>query len=232
MNIKEIINQRKSRPESSLSSSDKTYQLHGKPIDLNTFDAERFWKFEFVKSMKKVCPSFVIDDQNKALLNTLYKYAWRMETGTLNPTKGLLLWGGLGVGKSTLLKGLQDYEMKMNRYVYHSECPILGFHLTSATEIALRYAEKGVDAIVAYTSKRNLAIDEVGREPLAAKHYGTQANAIQLILQLRYEKRFEGNSHLTTNLDPDKEFDVYGNFVVDRIKDMFNVIRINGESRR
>ena len=72
----------------------------------------------------------------------------------------------------------------------------------------------------------NLAIDEVGREPMDAKHFGTGINAIQTVLQLRYEQRYCFYTHMTTNLDPDKEFSQrYGDYIADRVKEMFNVIK-------
>ena len=38
---------------------------------------------------------------------------------------------------------------------------------------------------------------------------------------------------MTTNLDPDKELSQrYGAYIADRVKEMFNVIKIEGESRR
>ena len=110
------------------------------------------------------------------------------------------------------------------------------FQFTSAAEIALQFAEKGIIGLNLYTDRscmHNLAIDEVGREPMDAKHFGTGINAIQTVLQLRYEQRYNFYTHMTTNLDPDKEFSQrYGAYIADRVKEMFNVIKIEGESRR
>lgn len=100
----------------------------------------------------------------------------------------------------------------------------------------LAVAEKGIVGLSQYTDRSciyNLAIDEVGREPMDAKHFGTGINAIQTVLQLRYEQRYCFYTHMTTNLDPDKEFSQrYGDYIADRVKEMFNVIKIEGESRR
>ena len=46
---------------------------------------------------------------------------------------------------------------------------------------ALQFAEKGIIGLSLYTDRscmHNLAIDEVGREPMDAKHFGTGINAI------------------------------------------------------
>lgn len=130
----------------------------------------------------------------------------------------------------------QNYAAKIARYCIGGADAGLTFQFTSAAEIALQFAEKGIIGLNLYTDRscmHNLAIDEVGREPMDAKHFGTGINAIQTVLQLRYEQRYNFYTHMTTNLDPDKEFSQrYGAYIADRVKEMFNVIKIEGESRR
>lgn len=198
-------------------------------------DSKRFWRDELIKSMKEIEPLFTVDERNKAVLSAIYNWVWGRQ-GVLDPSKGLLLWGDLGVGKSVLLRGLQKYEGKINRMCFGYNNSKLGFKFTSATEIALLYAEKGMDGISRFTDRErmgDLAIDEVGKEPTDAKHYGTGINVIQIILQLRYEVRREFITHMTTNLDPNTQFSgIYGDYIADRVKELFNVIEIKGETRR
>lgn len=224
---------RESPPASSPSPSN--FHIAGKPLNWTKSDSERFWMNELVSSMKEIEPGFIVDARNKGILLAIYNWVWAKE-GVFDPTKGFLLWGGLGVGKSVLIRGLQRYEGKINRMCFGCRNDKLGFKFTSAAEIALLYSEKGMDGIVKYTDRSrmaNLAIDEVGREPTDAKHFGTGINVIQTILQLRYEVRREFITHVTTNLDPDKDFPrIYGDYIADRVKEMFNVIEIKGETRR
>lgn len=185
--------------------------------------------------MQQAEPRFVIDNRNKALIAAIYDWVWG-KSSTLDSTKGLLLWGPLGVGKSLLLKGLQIYEGRINRLSFGFRNDRLGFHLVSAAEISLRYAENGMEALSRYADRTriaNLAIDEVGREPLDSKHFGTSLNVIQTVLQLRYENRQKALTHITTNLNPNTDFaSKYDYYIADRIKEMFNVIEIKGETRR
>lgn len=228
-----IQSARESPPESPQSRLEA--KINGKAVSYTTKQLDCFWKNEFANSLKSVSPQFTIDNGNKLLVSSLYEYAWRHD-GRLDPRKGLLLHGDLGVGKSTLLKGLQNFMGKINRYCYGLDNPYITFQLTSAAEIALLYAEKGIDGISRFTDREkmgNLAIDEVGREPLDSKHYGTSINVIQTILQLRYEERHRYFTHMTTNLDPNDGFSgAYGYYIADRVKEMFNVVKIEGRSRR
>lgn len=228
---------------SSPSPSNSKVKLNGIEYDSTRNQIERYWMNEFVRSMKEVEPGFIIDGRNSDLLRALYGWVWERvgRTGIqlnnrLDASKGLLLWGPLGVGKSVLLRGLQIYEGKINRACFGFENKSLGFVLTSAAEIALRYAEQGMKGIVRYTDREfmaNLAIDELGREPTDAKHFGTGINVVQTILQLRYEVRREIITHVTTNLDPNTQFSgIYGDYIADRVKELFNVIEIKGDTRR
>ena len=56
----------------------------------------------------------MVDDSNRQLLKALYQWVWGIP-GVLDVSKGLLLHGSIGVGKSTLLKGLQNYAAKIAR---------------------------------------------------------------------------------------------------------------------
>lgn len=225
--------------ESSLQESNPSpsvkYHIKGNKIDWDASRIEQFWKEEFISSMKEVEPRFIVDDSNKRILSELYDYVWS-RSNVLASSKGLLLWGPLGVGKSVLIKGLQRYLGKINRYRYGCNNDSLGFKFTSAVEIALLYAEKGMSGLAQFTDREcmcNLAIDELGREPTDSKHYGTGINVVQTILQLRYEVRREYITHATTNLNPNIDFiDKYEDYIADRAKEMFNVVEIKGISRR
>jgi DNA replication protein DnaC len=226
-----ILNQTKAPPVSNqLSSANKANQKQW-----SKEQADMYWRNQLVISMKSISPTFTIDDSNRQLLKALYQWIWGMP-GILDLDKGLLLHGSIGVGKSTLLKGLQNYAAKIARYCIGGADAGLTFQFTSAAEIALQFAEKGIAGLNQYTDRscmHNLAIDEVGREPMDAKHFGTGINAIQTVLQLRYEQRYCFYTHMTTNLDPNTEFSGrYGDYIADRVKEMFNVVKIEGKSRR
>ena len=138
------------------------------------------------------------------------------------------------------MKGLKRYAAFVAGHVSGPfDAKKLPFTFISATEISLDYSLRGDEAIRRYTCRErcsSLCIDELGREPADAKHYGTGLNAIQAVLQLRYETRREAYTHATTNLDPDTDLsDRYGDYIADRAKEMFNVIHVitpDGLSRR
>ncbi|WP_139262196.1 P-loop NTPase family protein [Bacteroides faecichinchillae] len=233
--IREVIPVMELSPQESNQYHSVKFHAKGNEIAWNENQIEYFWKKEFINSMKEVEPRFTIDERNKVLLSELYNYVWE-RSKLLDSSKGLLLWGPLGVGKSVLIKGLQRYLGKINRFRYGCNNDKIGFKFTSAVEISLLYAEKGMNGISQFTDREcmcNLAIDELGREPSDSKHYGTGINVVQTILQLRYEVRRDFVTHVTTNIEPNVAFgNKYGDYIADRVKEMFNVVEIKGDSRR
>lgn len=73
--------------------------------------ADMYWRNQLVASMKAISPNFTVDDSNRQLLKALYQWVWGIP-GVFDVSKGLLLHGPIGVGKSTLLKGMQNYTAK------------------------------------------------------------------------------------------------------------------------
>ena len=55
---------------------------------------------------------------------------------------------------------------------------------------------------------------------------------MQYVFQMRYDMRNDCLTHVTTNLTPDQIESVYGDYIADRVNEMFNVIELKGLSRR
>ena len=77
-----------------------------------------------------------------------------------------------------------------------------------------------------------ICFDELGRETIPAKYFGTELNVMQYIFQCRYELRHEAITHVTPNLTIKEIQRIYGAYIADRINEMFNVLDLNGASRR
>jgi hypothetical protein len=195
-------------------------KLGGKEQFLTIAEIEDVWHRTFLQCLSADVEQFAVDDRCRTLVNELYKWVWARVNGRapgkLDPTKGIMLYGPIGTGKTTLLRGVQRF---------------------SATEMALIYSRDGVASINRWTDPYacgHLLIDEMGRED-DAKYFGTPCNVIRTVLQLRYEQRHKFITLATTNLDMDNptEFRArYGDFVLDRLKEMFTIVKVPGESRR
>lgn len=165
-------------------------------------------------------------------MNELFLYLIR-GSEKLDSNKGLLLYGPVGTGKSTILKIIQLYDRHSNGKDQTGYYLSGGFPIESATFIANQYSRKGVDGILKYEGSNGicLGIDEVGKEP-RVKYFGSEMDIIQYILQTRYDNRRICKTFMTTNMQPDEFQPKYGEYIADRINEIFNVIEIKGTSRR
>lgn len=183
----------------------------------------------------KAEPRFNPDKADRRVLNTVFGWVWRYDPCNIlkvDYDKGFFLYGDLGRGKTMTMKAMREYMNSVCRR-YKTEDYRLKAWMKSASELANIYATDGQPALIKYTDEDvNLVIDEFGREPIPANSYGTKMNVLQFILQLRYDNRHKSVTHITTNLQPDNLEPLYGDYVADRCKEMFNFIEFNGKSLR
>lgn len=181
-----------------------------------------------------VCPSFAIDETNKRLMNDIFCYVEK-RSGRFDPNKGIWLWGSIGTGKSTIIQIIKTYDT-LSSGLSVGGYPVGGFRIESSSTVAAKYSMKGSETLNAYTHNNGapstIAFDELGREPMPTKYFGTELNVMQYVFQCRYEFRNEVLTHVTTNLTTAEVQKNYGSYIADRINEMFNVIELKGSSRR
>lgn len=179
-----------------------------------------------------------IDDNNRAVVLKLASYFSGLQnehTAGMDFNKGILLFGNVGTGKTTLMQLMCE----------SAHAP---FQITSAQDIVNEYQKKdGVLLIEEFTrlihnpisgryfGNRNigLCIDDIGTET-EGRSYGNQKNVVGEVIMSRYANLRGPFTHLTTNATRDELKSYYGLRVYDRMREMFNIVSfpINAESRR
>ena len=167
---------------------------------------------------------------DKELVSGLFLYFTDNPDSPYDLRKGIWLEGTIGTGKTTLMRVLREFMIQQRK----------GFRMDSAGEIACIYA--GTGDLDTYTLNVNgysekpieLCIDELGREQLPANYFGNKLNVMQYILQQRYGYwQSKGlRTHVTTNLDTKKLKEKYEEYILDRCRQMFNIITLTGKSKR
>ncbi len=176
--------------------------------------------------MKRGCNwSFVVDENNTSTLQQIYLYLTydRRFQGDLH--KGLMLMGGYGCGKSLLMESFANLQnWLIRRFNMRYGC----ISFMNSLELINNLKTEDVKL---YT-KRPLIIDEFGREPKQVMNYGNLSSPMIELLCARADKAII--THGTTNfkLDTLTSSEYYGAMVGDRLRAMFNFIKVDGESRR
>lgn len=187
------------------------------------------FKEEFLQMAKIVCPGFVIDNANTKVIDELLKYFFQ-QPGELHPEKGLWIEGDLGTGKTTLMRIFSMLMLK-----YHK-----GFLLHPCPDVAVKFTEGA--SLDTYTYAVNsypphpvaMCFDDLGRELIPSCRFGSSLNVMQYILHTRYNiwQKQKIKTFITTNCDAEMTERLYGNFIRDRRKEMFNILVLPGRSRR
>lgn len=198
-----------------------------KPYPRIDIAAYKRWFMYIAKQVTK--GAFQIDDRNRDLVNDLFLY-FHFQKGRLDLRKGLWLEGPVGTGKSTLMQVFSQYlkSLQMGFRVYICSQVTTDYSLTGDLS---RYLD---NAGWSSSGPVPMCFDELGREPLPAKYYGTELNVMQHILHIRYSYwQIAGlRTFVTTNANGNDIERLYGDFIRDRRKEMFNIIPVTGDSRR
>ena len=184
-------------------------------------------------------PKFKVDQQNEKLFLLLCQYFANdalFENAGFSLSKGILLSGPVGVGKTELLK----IFCKNKR-----QC----FHLISVFEIEAFCQNKGVENFETFTGmvpgwggtidfffQKSIcwAFDDIGRESVVFD-FGNKSDVVSKIIQTRYAKKNIvpfSSLHLTTNLTTAEIESRYDYAVKSRLREMFNYIPMEGKDRR
>lgn len=129
---------------------------------------------------------------------------------------GLILYGGYGTGKTTMLEAV--------KYVMDCRC--------NATASRIYTTEKFLP--VAEADGKNLfgllIIDELGREPDVVKDYGNEKRPMAEMICWREKRAMPLLA--ATNLTEDELRSKYGEYVYDRLRSLCNRVFFDGESFR
>ena len=168
---------------------------------------------------------FILDDNNTAIIHKLCHYFSASPQATdlgLSLSKGILLAGGVGTGKTTIMKAFRDN-------------PLQSFALISSRLISFDFADQGFPLIRHYSRPITIPANQFGQSRLGTcfddlgtdderKHYGDKLNALSEILTSRYENLPFNQTHLTTNLNATMIETIYGTRLRSRMREMFNLI--------
>lgn len=172
------------------------------------------------KVIEALCKYFVSDPQFETMGE-----GWSLK-------KGIFLMGGVGTGKTTLMKLFsrnqkQCFQLASARYaadLYEQDGEKAIEHFSNPIR------ETGLDSRFFYQTELALCFDDLGTEKTPVVRYGNKTNVMADILLNRYDAKL--TTHLTTNLMPEELEPMYGSRVKSRMREMFNLITVTGEDRR
>ncbi len=195
------------------------------------YDFKKCLSFIEYKGKQEFGQNFKIKEEDLETIFKLIIYMIKDENNALklqlNLSRGILLSGPIGCGKTSLMRLITPFANSFSDY-----------KIKTCREISFEFAKNGYEAINSYTTKQNNQIrltgycfDDLGTEQ-QIKHFGNDCNVMAEILITRYEQFVENNSitHITTNLAAFEIENHYGNRLRSRMRNMFNLITFSPSS--
>jgi len=199
--------------------------------DISTADIRE----AFIRMATKIEPQFSDDEHCGTVIDTLVKYI--RDGGT----KGILLRGPVGTGKTLLLTVFRDLTIYLSRFFLSDDTRICkhnaSISLKPSYEIVSDFAKFGYEIFEPLMTNIYdypvFIVDDLGSET-QVNHYGSSTNPIAELILRRYDtfKKREYITHCSTNLGTKALQDKYGERIFSRMKEMFNVINLLGDDRR
>lgn len=185
--------------------------------------ADQLYSWILDRAEKEV-KGFSLTDREKDLYKTLCWYFTGdslFEKSGFNLNKGLWLYGGVGCGKTNLMKLFR-------------ENPLENYGVIESIKIADLYKDKeiGIEVIDKYAKTTSICFDDFGTEIESGEssHFGNRKNVLGEIVLRHYtlneDKVFR--FHFTTNLTTDQVGQLYGQRVRSRLREMCNIISLEG----
>ena len=146
----------------------------------------------------------------------------------LDLQKGILLAGPIGCGKTSLMTIMKHLPSADSKY-----------SIKPCRDISFEFIQDGYEVIHRYSkgklyqaNPRNICFDDLGLEN-NLKYYGNECNVMAEILLSRYDLFISNKiiTHVTTNLAASEIEHAYGNRVRSRLRQMFNLIAFNPETK-
>ena len=160
---------------------------------------------------------------------------WGMDdiSGNLNPYKSLYIWGGLGIGKSTIAHALSLMTI-YNSFNFKFNSKKLGF--ISMDEFFLKILEsESLTGLSDFSNESAIVIDELREKHFKYKHYGNEINLIAEILSARHSlwKRIGVQTVITSNIPKASlRAQLSDDRLFDRILQQYEFIEIIGSNKR
>lgn len=186
-------------------------------------NAKYFYNLMAWTSENRFGKKLIVNEDNTKMIKAVCFFLSsdeRFETELgLSLKKGLVLRGISGLGKTHLIRCVEDNELN----------PVAVFSMLDIAEEIRTEGEFDIDL----KGRKLLYLDDVGTEESTINHYGTKINWFKNFIETYYLKNRPFNQILLSTNNSFAEIEEkYGYRVRSRFKEMFNVLDVTGKDLR
>lgn len=196
------------------------------------YNYEEAWQWLQQKGNEIHGKKFKLHQEDKPIIYLMLCYFLQDELAAphlnIDLSKGILLTGPVGCGKTTLINLMKFFIQKENQKFITKPCRDISFEFIQDGFSIIHKYSKG--SLYEYAA-RPFCFDDLGTEN-NLKYYGNECNVMAEILLTRYDLFVSTNliTHLTTNLSASEIEEIYGNRIRSRLREMLNLISFDKNS--
>lgn len=157
----------------------------------------------------------------------------------MDNNKGIFLYGEIGCGKTSTMKIFETWLRRLQRpnkfSIYSIRQIEKAFNLNSYIGLEKYITNPIINEYrVEVSTPYNLCIDDAGTESEITANFSQKINVFRELILDRYELFIENKikTHVTTNLTLEQIKERYDSRITDRLKEMFNFVKLKGKSKR
>lgn len=180
---------------------------------------------------KGIDPEFTLTPHVTEIYQELIRYFHADSEFNGDLTKGLLLMGPTGTGKTLAMQVMSIYrQIDDAKFIMKGRTYKMNYEIVDVKTMVNLFLNNAFDGIEVYCIRYVLCIDDIGTETDQVKHYGNTLDVVSHIISERYSKRLL--TFGTTNFPISTLEDKYDDRIVSRMYALFNFVTMTGTDFR
>jgi len=175
---------------------------------------------------KSIDPDFSLTPEVSEVYKELIRYFHADPAFKGDLTKGILLMGPTGTGKTLAMEIMSVYrQIDDTKFIMNDKVYKMNYEIIDVNRLVNFFMDNAFDGIDIYCRRYIICIDDIGTEIDQVKHYGNTLDVVSHILAERYARRLI--TFGTTNFPIKVLEQKYDDRVTSRMYSLFNFITLN-----
>lgn len=183
------------------------------------------------KIAQTIDPKFKMIEEVSEVYKELIRYFHADPEFKGDLTKGILLMGPTGTGKTIAMQIMSIYrQIDDTKFVCHGKLYRMNYEVIDVNRLVALFMENAFDGVEIYCRRYVTCLDDIGTEDKSVKYYGNVLDVVGHVIAERYSKGLL--TFGTTNFPLNVLEEMYDDRIISRMHAMFNFMTLKCEDFR